>query len=475
MTDTLKFVQAQKFALAGSGVTSTATSVTLKSFKHIDGTNIAQTDFGTKGWGTLAPGVSGKEEIISFTGVTQNADGTATLTTVTRGLKPYADYTADNDLRNAHAGGTVFVISNNPQLYDSMSGKANDETVTGKWTFPAGGNANAPVSSTSYSAPTDDLEYAAKKYVDNVAVAGAPDGAATVKGIYELASIAEAASGAAAGSGDTTAALAITTALTSNTSSAAQLIPVTDADGDIPVEFMELDAIWAFSGANTHAGTETFNDTLHITDPTDWQMNSIAFAHTMTLINEACAAFAATDITGAELETLSDGSDASAKHIHNNKLNASNTDVSLTDGNETTLYTYTLPANTLSTDKGIRVRVPMSVFEVASGATQTFNFKYGSTTVASVVLTGNPALSDGAGHIIAELFSAGTTSSQFGFLTVSTAVKTGGGTAAAFCGSDDGTATEDSTGALALTITATRSANNNSNDLTAIGGYTERI
>lgn len=168
MADNSKFVQAQKFLLAGSGVTLSETSITLQKFKFpADNTgtetNIAITDFGDIGYGVLEPNTA-NEEAISFTGVTQNADGTATLTGVTRGLKFNDDYTGDNARRFAHAGGTTFIITNSAVFYSQFAVKDNDETVTGTWTFSVSA---FPAMSDTTTNPVDDGDLAPKHYVDS--------------------------------------------------------------------------------------------------------------------------------------------------------------------------------------------------------------------------------------------------------------------------------------------------------------------
>ncbi|HEY9826348.1 MAG TPA: hypothetical protein V6D19_12945 [Stenomitos sp.] len=99
-------------------------------------------------YGTLDPQNESRSEFISFTGITQNSNGTAVLTGVTRGLTrtptPGATgCTASSTLRQAHTGQSAFILSDNPCLFTQYSVKQNDETVTGSWTFPtptAGGN-----------------------------------------------------------------------------------------------------------------------------------------------------------------------------------------------------------------------------------------------------------------------------------------------------------------------------------------------
>lgn len=162
MADLFKYVQAQDFYLNGSGCSATDTTISLVSFKLPSGVNIAMSDFGSVGCITLEPNTS-REENITFTGVTQNADGSATLTGVTRGLKFVDPYDQDITLRQPHSGGAKAVISNNVQFYNNLSSKSNDETVTGVWTFTQFPQKSGPTT------PTAANELATKGYVDLVA------------------------------------------------------------------------------------------------------------------------------------------------------------------------------------------------------------------------------------------------------------------------------------------------------------------
>lgn len=309
MTDQNKFVQAPKLYLSGSGVSSTATSVQVTQLvKPGTTTTIAMTDFGSTGYATMEPGTA-REENISFTGITQNADGSATLTGVTRGLDFVSPYSSTAALKHAHAGGTSLVISNSAPFYDEMAAKDNDETVTGTWTFS---NTARPKLDTDAVTATDE-EFVTYGQLYATSISGATNGDSTHKGIFEGAVISEAASSAAAGSGDTDADLAITASLCGNTSSAKQMIPVTDADGDIPVEFMELDANWAFTGDNSFAGVH------NISTATNWQLGGVAYTGTMADLNEAETFFGLTDMTGTEAEELTDGSTTSL-HDHASKF-----------------------------------------------------------------------------------------------------------------------------------------------------------
>lgn len=134
MTTNFKTVQAQNFSLNGSGAIAGATTVVLKSFAQIDGTLLTMTDFGVIGFGTIEPGNGTSEEQISFTGVVQNANGTATLTGV-KSVLFISPYTATSGLSTTHPGSAIFVITNTSGFYDQFPAKANDETITGLWTF----------------------------------------------------------------------------------------------------------------------------------------------------------------------------------------------------------------------------------------------------------------------------------------------------------------------------------------------------
>lgn len=183
-------VGGKKYYLSGSGVSSSQATIGLTKFEIAGGTQkIRMTDFGALGCGTIQPGNSTKQEFISFTGVTQNSDSTATLTGVTRGLSPIPDYTASTTLQTAHAGNSSFVISNSPPcFYEGYANITQNEAVTGVWTF----NTNLPTSSLT---STTSSQFTVKSYVDNTVNAGAATSTETNGGIVELGTLAEQSSG----------------------------------------------------------------------------------------------------------------------------------------------------------------------------------------------------------------------------------------------------------------------------------------
>jgi len=183
MADNIKFFQLQPFSLAGSGASIGDTSIVISSMLDIESTTIAMSDFGTIGYGTLEPNTSGQEEQFSFTGLTNNANGTTTLSGVKTVLFK-APYTETSGLAKDHAGGVTLVISNTSGLYNKVAVKSNDETITETWTFT---NPNVPRMDAQVTYGGGMEEYlATKRYVDSVAIAGAPDASTTTKGITKM-------------------------------------------------------------------------------------------------------------------------------------------------------------------------------------------------------------------------------------------------------------------------------------------------
>jgi len=124
------------YTLAGSGVNKTATSITLNSLTYPQtGALVLDAHLSDTFFITLEPGNTKKQELVSCTTVTQNAGGTATLSGCSRGLLPFTPYTASSTYSFTHAGGSQVVFSDPPQLFNLYAALANNETITGNWTF----------------------------------------------------------------------------------------------------------------------------------------------------------------------------------------------------------------------------------------------------------------------------------------------------------------------------------------------------
>ncbi len=130
----LLYVQAQPFSLAGSGVVVGATTMVLASMKDINGTNLAMSDFGAKGYFTLEPGNGVFEEAGTFTGLVQNANGTCTVSGVSTILFK-SPYTETSGLAKNHAGGVSLIITDSAGFWSTFPNKQNTETITAAWTY----------------------------------------------------------------------------------------------------------------------------------------------------------------------------------------------------------------------------------------------------------------------------------------------------------------------------------------------------
>lgn len=106
-----------------STITSSQTTIDLRSFKEpVTGDDVTMALMNsTIAYGTLDPKTD-RSEFISFTGITQNSDGTAILTGVTRGLKRGYDFTSSNDFKLSHQAGSKFILSDSPEALYAMLG-----------------------------------------------------------------------------------------------------------------------------------------------------------------------------------------------------------------------------------------------------------------------------------------------------------------------------------------------------------------
>lgn len=248
------------YYLHGSGVGATDTTITLTSFKTpVSSYPLSMTDFGDIGYLTLEPGNTARQEFISFTGISQNADNTAVLTGVTRGLSPVSPFTASTTIRKAHAGGSVAIISNPPQFYERFANKLNTQTITGTWTFAS---TTWPIIDLSTAAPTLDAQFATKKYVDDTAFSGASvvNASATARGVVELATGCEAASSTASGGSGILAIPSTLATSTYNTATAPCRIVSTGNTGKIDSFFISTSTL--FLNQPFSVGTTTMTGSL---------------------------------------------------------------------------------------------------------------------------------------------------------------------------------------------------------------------
>ncbi len=155
----LQYVQTPATSLYSGMAVSDVTCRVTPYPVDLDGVKLSMTDFGTTGYFTIDPKISGYEEICSFTGLTDNGDGTATLTGLTRNLLGKSPYTASGTGGKLHGSSAVVVFSDNPQLYANL-----------------------------------------KAYIDGIALAGTVNATTSLQGLVQLPTTAQVNAGTSTGS-----------------------------------------------------------------------------------------------------------------------------------------------------------------------------------------------------------------------------------------------------------------------------------
>lgn len=249
-----------------SSIGSSDATIHLSSFKEpISNISYTMSYLNTDiGYGTLAPQATSYSEFVSFSGITQNANGTADLTGVTRGLSRTpgtGGCVASSTLRTAHAGQTVFILSNSPCFYSEYMTLRGAETVSGVKTFASTSLPKVELTTTDalVSAATNTL--ATVNYVNNTAAAGAANASETVKGLVEMATAIEQASSTALGG--TGAQLAIralyasstpTTGCDGTATAGSRCVVVASTTGKLSQNYLPLTEAMTLSGLITNSG-----------------------------------------------------------------------------------------------------------------------------------------------------------------------------------------------------------------------------
>lgn len=192
-------VSGKTYYLSGAGISSFQNTITLASFTLPDPNNtpIQSSMFSGTQYGVLEAQTS-KTEDVTFTGVTQNGNGTATLTGVTRGISFYSPFVASTTLQLAHAGGATFILSNPAAFYAQFLTNTNSSSIYGTFTFSS---TSPPV----YDADPIWANFSTQAladvaYVNSVVAAGCANGSTTVKGCVQIATARQAASSTINGS-----------------------------------------------------------------------------------------------------------------------------------------------------------------------------------------------------------------------------------------------------------------------------------
>lgn len=369
-----------------SSVGGSDTTLTLSSFKE-PVSNIKYTMSYLNSsieYATIEPQTSTKE-FVSFTGITQNSDGTATLTGLTRGLGFSYPYTASTTLQQSHSGQSIFILSNPPQLTNQYANRNNDDSILGLWNFT-----QAPIDN---GTSTSTLQFATRGYVNSIAIQGAATATPTTSGIGLLATGAQ----AAAGTYTLTSPYLLSTLISTSTrfgdgNNKAVITKTNDGiQNTIDPNFIATSSNYTWGGINTYSGALVANAT-----------STLASSTITTLI--------VTNITSAPVMK---------------KIMATTTDsvyLSSQTGT-TTMITTTVPGGTLGTNNAVHVKFPVSNFTSSGGNTYTMDVVYGGTTVLTFATTtgasqtvGGTTGVQGQGTVEITLFGSGATNTQEGEL-----------------------------------------------------------
>lgn len=251
MSDLFRFAQLQPFTLAGAGAVIGDTSITLKSMKDIDGNTLTMSGtFGDIGFGTLEPGSGTLEEQISFSGLTNNTNGTVTLTGV-KNVSFIYPYTQTTGLAKTHAGAAPFIISNTSGFYDKLTSKSDDETITGKWTFPSADPNRAGIGSDVDT--TEAVAFVTLGQLSRTAFTGGTAASETIEGFVQLATKTQAAAGTTTGS--TGSRLVLPASMASATGASGTTVAViSQTNGTIAPAFIDQTGNYTWTGTTVFAG-----------------------------------------------------------------------------------------------------------------------------------------------------------------------------------------------------------------------------
>lgn len=368
------------YRLQGS-VGTTNTALTLSSFKNRTQIPLTMALLNTSiGYATLDPQNPTKSEFISFTGITQNSDGTAQITGITRGLADIYPFTASSTMRQTHSGQSIFILSDAPGLFNEYAVKRNQETIPGEWTFPINPHGVTATSST---------QLVTLGQVNNIATQGAATSTETKGGIVRLGTIAEQASSYNGGVADPAV------LQTKNSTSTCQVvgsynIVASTTSGKLDKNCFDQTASYTLTGNNTFTGTSTM------------AISTMASTTVSTSFNANNAT--------VNLPSLITGGGKSS-------LVASSTVNNTVSGgglNDTVLATTSVPANIFTTGRVLRIHMPITAYtEQGGGSAENYNWKvfFNGIPVATSTIARNSSGISGVGSLDVTIY-AKTTATQ---------------------------------------------------------------
>lgn len=398
---TLPFAS-QTYNLAGSGVSSSATSFTLTSLTiKQTGQPIQDSDLGDTFYLTIEPGSNTKQEIVGCTTVGSNTGSTVTISGCTRGLSPITPYTASTTLQFTHAGGSQVIFSDPPQLFNLYYALANAATSTNVLIFssttPPRLDFTAAQKSGTYIATTS--EFASIDYVNAVALVSAPNASAGAKGVLQLPTARQAASSTLLGS--TGASMALQTALATDTPTtqgcsltgalSGGCVAMTALDGYLRQTWLDLTKPFTVTGQWTFTGL---------------------FATNASTTNATTTSLGLPSITSTLLKTSSTGvvqPAVSGTDYQKQQYTAASTNDFTVNNTTSTTTMMTIPASTLTASSSITLT---SILGITGAQTCTVRLRDGTgATLTNVVVI---SAADSVAQIQLDVYSQTSLTSQIG-------------------------------------------------------------
>lgn len=377
-----------------AGASRSDTTLNIDPIITADGNRWTMTQAGGILYGKIDQGNT-NEEIISWTGMTDNT----TYYTLT-GLEWGYDYTGNTtstaNMKRHNSGAKLIITDDDHYLNTVYMNLGYDQTVTGIKTF-----STYPVIDSSTGVATTTWQLVTLGQLASVTAQGAATSTETYGGIVRLGTQTETASSTNNGANDPTV---VQTQYVTSTPSALRglYIPMAENDGYLSQSWFDLTETWSFSDFLVTSGTV---GTLTVTGNLSNQgsiTSSVSIDSPQYCIN---------------------GGGCITDFNYSKRIYTSNTEVLLrNNATETTLYSFTLPANYLGTGNAVKITIPVNDFDYegssGGGSGIIFRLKYDNTTIASAA-TGNG--SDGSttnfrGSIDAMLVASSTTALQKGFI-----------------------------------------------------------
>lgn len=422
---------------------SADTSINLSSLKNRSEIALTMTLIDSDiGYGTLSPQTS-RSEFISFSGITQNSNGTAQLTGVTRGLSDFAPFTASTTLRERHPGQSIFILSDSPQLFEEYAKRRNNETIIGRWLFSS---TSIPELDAQTNATTSE-QFVTFNQLNNVTSQGAATSSETIAGIIEQATQIEMASSTAFDANNPhTINSENATSTPSGTSQAGLFVPVSLNNGKLHQLWLDLTEAFSFSGIFTSTGTTT----VATATEAGFSIFGVTF---FKGVGTTTLDFSGTAANNSSSTVMSTDASGKVSHVPLSRLLFSKTtDVTVTAASETSVASFSVPANALGTDGILHGRVYFSVMDFNGALSNVIiRAKYGSTYIASTTAASAES-SDHNGVFDFYMSAAGATNSQNSHTTFQH-MNVDDWAITFNMGST--TSAEDSTGALTLDVTVT--------------------